>query len=123
MALKRLVKSFFYAFTGLKKVYKEEKNFRIHLLVALLVLLLAVYLQVALWEWMILLLLISFVLILEILNSIFERIIDILKPRIHQYVKDIKDMGASIVFLGALISVIIGIMIFLPHIIDKFFKY
>ena len=116
--LPRLFKSFKYSLTGIKLVFKEEKNFQIHTLVAVLVILLAIYFQVKIWEWIILLLLIALVLILEIINSILERFVDILKPRIHQYVKDIKDMGAAVVFIGALCAVIVGLIIFLPYIFN-----
>jgi diacylglycerol kinase len=55
--------------------------------------------------------------ILEIVNSIFERLLDLIKPRIHNYVEDIKDMASAIVFIGACVSFIIGLLIFLPYII------
>lgn len=120
ISLNRLGKSFKYAWTGLVKVWSEEQNFKIHLTVTVVVLLLAVFFHIAVWEWVILLLLIALILILEIINSIMERFIDLLKPRIHQYVKDIKDMGAALVFVGALTAVIIGLIIFLPYIIALF---
>ena len=120
--LKRLIKSFGYAFSGLAKVFWEEKNFRIHSLIALIVIGLAFYWQIAVWQMAILILMIALVLILEIINTIFERLLDLLKPRIHQYVKDIKDMTAAIVFVGAWAAVLLGILIFLPYIIRAFIK-
>ena len=108
---RRLKKSFQYAIAGLKKVFLEEQNFRIHLIATLIILILAIYFQIAVWQFIILILVIALVLILEIINSVFERLIDLLKPRIHQYVKDIKDMGAALVFIGALTAVIVGILI------------
>ena len=114
------VKSFKYAFTGLNKVFWEEQNFRLDFLLALVIMLLAVILKIAIWEFIILVLVIALVLILEIVNSIFERLLDLLKPRIHQYVKDIKDMTAAAVFIGALAAVIIGLLIFLPYLVNFF---
>ena len=119
--IKRLIKSFKYAFAGLNKVFWEEQNFRLDFILALGVILLAVILKIAIWEFIILVLVIALVLILEIINSIFERLLDLLKPRIHQYVKDIKDMTAAAVFIAALAAVIIGLLIFLPYLIN-FFK-
>ena len=118
--LKRLINSFKYAARGLHKVFREEQNFQVHIVFTVLVLILAIYFQIPLWQYIIIILLIAFVLILEIINSIIERLIDMLKPRIHQYVKDIKDMGAALVFVGALTAVIVGLLIFIPHLIDKF---
>jgi len=120
--LRRLLKSFKYALLGLNKVFWEEQNFRIDLIIATFILFFSVYFQIRVWEFIVLILIIALVLILEIVNSIFERLIDLLKPRIHQYVKDIKDMTAAAVFIGAISSVLIGILIFLPYIINKFFK-
>lgn len=111
----RLIKSLKYAGQGLQKVFKEEQNFQIHVIIAVLVIAASLFFQIKIWEFIILLLLIAFVMILEIINSVFERFIDILKPRIHDYVKDIKDMGAAIVFIGSITAAIIGLMIFLPY--------
>lgn len=118
----RLIKSFQFALLGLKKVFLEEQNFRIHSIIALLVIILGFYFQIAIWEWIIVILLIALILILEIINSIFERLLDLLKPRIHEYVGDIKDMTAAAVFVGAIIAVIIGLIIFLPYILQRFFS-
>jgi len=120
ISIKRLGKSFKYALVGIKKVFVEEQNFQIHLVVTAIVLILAVYFNIEIWQFIILLLLVALMLILEIINSIVERLIDLLKPRIHEYVKDIKDMAAAIVFIGAFIAILIGIMIFVPYIILKF---
>ena len=121
-SLRRLLKSFKYAIWGLNKVFWEEQNFRIDFVIAFFILFFSVYFRIRVWEFIILILIIALVLILEIVNSIFERLLDLLKPRIHQYVKDIKDMTAAAVFIGALASVLIGILIFLPYIVNKFFK-
>ncbi|MEA2088838.1 MAG: diacylglycerol kinase family protein [Patescibacteria group bacterium] len=114
---KRAVKSFIYAFRGLKSAWKSEQNFRFHSMAAILVLLMAVILRVERTDFIILILLIGLVLVLELVNTIFERLIDILKPRIHEYSKEIKNISSSIVLLAAFISVIIGIIIFYPYLI------
>lgn len=116
--INRLIKSFKYSLKGIGKVFREEQNFRIHSFITLLVLLLAWLLKIQLVEFIILILLIGLVLILEIVNSIIERLLDLIKPRIHNYVEDIKDMASSIVFIGALVSALIGILIFLPYLLE-----
>lgn len=113
---KRLTKSFVYAYKGLKSVWREEQNFRFHSLIAILVLLLALIFRVNKIDFIILILLIGGVLILELINTIFERFIDILKPRIHEYSKVIKNISSGIVLLGAGISIIVGMLIFYPYI-------
>ena len=112
----RSTKSFIYAAKGIKTVWKEEQNFRFHSVVAILVLLLAVVLRVQKIEFIILILVISSVLTLELVNTMFERLIDILKPRVHDYSKVIKNISSGIVFLVAITSVVVGIIIFYPYI-------
>lgn len=56
------------------------------------------------------------VLVLEIVNSVVERIIDILKPRIHHYVEEIKDITAAAVLVASFSAAIVGLLIFWPHI-------
>ena len=118
---KRAVKSFIYAFRGLKSVWKSEQNFRFHLSISVLVLITAVILRVEKTDFVIVILLIGLVLILELVNTIFERLIDILKPRIHEYSKEIKNISSAIVLLAAFISVVAGIIIFSPYIINIIF--
>lgn len=118
-AIKHLLKSFKYALAGLKNVFLEEQNFRIHVVIAFLVVVLGFYFRIACWEWIVLILLIALILILEIINSIFERLLDMIKPRLHEYIGDIKDMTAASVLVGAVIAVIIGLIIFLPYFLEK----
>ncbi|OGY42623.1 MAG: hypothetical protein A2Y82_02935 [Candidatus Buchananbacteria bacterium RBG_13_36_9] len=119
--LKKFFKSFKFALVGLNKVFWEEQNFRIDLFITVMVLALAGWLQVEVWEFLILVIIIALVLILEILNSILERFVDLLKPSLHAYARDIKDMTAAAVFIAALAAAITGILILLPYLINKFF--
>lgn len=121
--IRKLIKSFQYALAGLEKVFWEEQNFRVHSFIAALVLLLAVYLKIEVWEFTILIIVIAMILILEIANSIFERLLDLIKPRLHSYVKDIKDMTAALVLVAAVAAVIVGILIFLPYLINYLNKF
>ena len=100
---------------GIKKVFVEEQNFRLQIIAGAVVLILARYLEIKIWELIVLILLISLVLILELFNSIMERLMDIFKPRLHSYVMDIKDIMAGAVLLAAICSIIIGLIIFIPY--------
>lgn len=116
--LNRLVKSFSHALRGVCVVFKAEQSFRIQTSVAFFVFLFALFFHIEAFEWIILLLLVGSVLILELINSIFERIVDAFKPRIHPVVKDIKDIMAGAVLFGSLISLFIGMIIFFPHVLE-----
>lgn len=111
----RLIKSFKYALKGIYYVFREEQNFRFHIISAIIVVVLMFFLDTSVIEKIILIILISNVLIAELINSIFERIIDILKPRLHPYAKKIKDMTAAVVLIAAFVSFLCGVIILLPE--------
>ena len=113
---KKLI-GFSFAWNGLKELIKSERNFKIHLLVAMLTIFAGFYFDLLLMEWAILILVIGLVLITEMINSAIEKMIDYLKPEIHPSAKIIKDIAAGAVLLSAIISVIIGLILFLPKII------
>lgn len=114
----RLMKSFRHALRGVRVVFSSEQSFRIQFYIALCVLLLAIFFRVSLLELMILLFLVGAVLSLELINSIFERMIDAFKPRIHPVVRDIKDVMAGTVLIASLISVAVGVIIFYPYLLE-----
>lgn len=110
-------KSFYYAFEGFKTAVKEEPNFRIHLTIATIALILATVLGFALTEWLVLLFTISLVLILELVNTSMEEIVNLVNPETHPLAKKAKDVMAAAVLLSAFIAIIIGFVLFLPKLI------
>ena len=116
MSGSRIVKSFGYAFRGLRHVFKSELSFRLQVLAALVVIVLMLVFPLALWQRVMLLTLIAAVLVLEVINTVFERIVDTFKPRIHPVVGEIKDMMAAAVLLASIVSAVVGILIFLPYV-------
>ena len=112
---KQLSKSFKHAGQGLVYVVRAEQNLKIQLIIASLVLLLTIILPLKYLEIALLVLVIALVLILELLNTILERLLDLLKPRMHDYVKVIKDIMAAVVLVASIAAVLIGLLIFLPH--------
>lgn len=120
LSVKKLVKSFKFAYRGFVYVFKNEQNFRIQLVVSIIVVLLMIFFQLPSWKVITLFIVIGAILILEIMNTIFEKISDMLQPRIHHYVAIIKDLMAAAVLLTSLGAIVIGIIIFWPYIIDLF---
>ena len=116
----RLLKSFKYSFKGLVVAFKEEQNFRIHLFLTILVIILMFLLKISIIESLILIICIALVIIAELVNSIFERIVDIMKPRLHDSAKKIKDMMAATVLVASIAALIVGLIIFIPKIFDLF---
>lgn len=117
--LKRLQRSFSHAIRGLKYVIIHEKNFQNEVIIAILVIAAMVYFRVTRAEAIVLFLVISSVLVMELFNTVVERVVDILKPRIHPYARLIKDLMAASVLLASVLAVVIGLLIFLPYIFKK----
>jgi diacylglycerol kinase len=116
--IRRFKRSLRHALDGIKYAMAHEKNFRIELLIAALVVFLIFVFKVKNWEAIILLLMIMWVLISELTNTVLERVVDILKPRIHPYARLIKDLMAAVVLISAVVSIIVGIIIFYPYFRD-----
>jgi diacylglycerol kinase len=75
-----------------------------------------IFFRVTRAEMVVLFMIIMGVLIMELLNTIMERVVDILKPRVHPYARLIKDLMAASVLLSSILAVIIGVLIFYPYI-------
>lgn len=111
--LKR-IKSFKYAFNGLRILIKEEHNARIHLLATICVIMAGLFLKISLNEWIAIVFSIGLVFSLEIINSSVENIADFISPEKHETIKKIKDLSASGVLISAITAFVIGLIIFLP---------
>jgi len=113
-SIPKRLKSFSYAFNGLKILLKEEHNARIHLVVAGLVIIAGFVLNISLFEWLVVCILIGLILAMEIINSVVENICDYISPKWDAVIKKVKDLMAAGVLIIAIISVICGIIIFAP---------
>lgn len=113
----RLSQSFRAALRGLSYTFRAEQNFRFQLVASVAVLIVTALLPLRNWEIIVVALLVMLVLIMELLNTAVERVMDLLKPRLHQYVLLIKDVMAGAVLLTSLAALVIGSIIFVPHFI------
>lgn len=118
MNIKRLRASFKDAIRGIVIVFKNEQNFRLQLAVAAVVFFFMWFFPLSKGERIVVMLLIFLVLALELINSAVERVTDILKPRLSYQVEGAKDIMAAVVFFSSLCSIIIGLMIFWPYLVD-----
>ena len=117
LSIKRLRKSFGYAFKGIDDVIKHEPNMKIHVVVAILVVIMAFILKVSIIEWIILVLLIGAVLAAETINTTIENLVDMYTKESDEKAKIVKDTAAGTVLILAITSAIIGLIIFIPKII------
>jgi diacylglycerol kinase len=113
--------SFKCAFDGLRYAVRTQKNFRFHLVAMLVVMIVAYWLDVTPTAWAVLLLTIGFVLVVELLNTAVEVIVDLVSPDFHPLAKTAKDLAAGAVLLVAITSVLVGLVILGPPLWDKLF--
>ncbi len=121
LRMKRLFKSFGFALQGIASALQSEMNLRIHLLVSFGVVVFGIALDISLYEWMLCLLCMMVVIALELFNTAIERVVDLLSPEKQPLARVAKDAAAGAVFWTALLSFVIGVLIFLPKIIDMLF--
>jgi undecaprenol kinase/diacylglycerol kinase (ATP) len=115
--MSRFLQSIKHAFNGIKAHWLVGTNFKIQLVFALLALCACFVLKVNTSEWLIVILFIALVLGLETLNSAIELLCNMVSPETHPQIKLIKDMSAGAVLLVAILSIIAGIIIFLPKLL------
>ncbi|MHB8855408.1 MAG: diacylglycerol kinase family protein [Bellilinea sp.] len=114
--------SFKYAFSGLRYVILSQRNAWIHATITLLVVILAVLLKLNLQDWGVLLLAIGLVWTAEIFNTALEALVDLVSPQPHPLAKIVKDTSAAAVLVSAMISILIGLLILLPPLIEVLVK-
>jgi len=145
----KFLKSFKYAIEGFLHCVKSERNFRVHLVATVVVILLAVYFDLSVYEILTLTIAIALVLICEMLNTAIERTIDAIRelderdnrPNGHlgnfpvadlatdsldglqqNYIDQLrkigKDVAAGAVFVSSIFAMIVGVVIFLPKILE-----
>ena len=114
-------KSMRHALDGLIFTFKSERNFRIHICAYFLMVIISFYFDISIFEWLFLHLVAAQVIVSEIFNTAIEKTLDWLEPNHHNVVKTVKDICAGGVLISSIAAVIIGLIIFVPHIIQHFF--
>jgi diacylglycerol kinase len=112
------LKSFKYAFRGLFLAIKSERNLKIHLFIALLVIIFGFVLKISAVEWFAVFCCIALVISTELINTAIEKLADFVCQNRNKQIGQIKDISAAAVVVCAIFSVIIGVIIFLPKIVE-----
>lgn len=115
--MKDTFNSFKYAFRGLKDALRSEANLNAHLLFGLIAFIFAYFFDFTILEFAILALTIFSVVILELINTIVEKLVDMHSTKISEEARIIKDISAAVVLLSSFSAIIIGALLFLPKII------
>lgn len=119
-SIAKRLKSFAYAFNGLRILFREEHNSRIHLFATVCVIVAGVLLKLSILEWVAIAFAVGLVFSGEILNSSIEDLADVVCPERDDRIKKVKDMAAAAVLVNAIAAATIGLLVFLPKIIRLF---
>lgn len=119
-SIAKRLKSFTYAFNGLKVLFQEEHNSRIHLFATVCVIVAGVLLKLSILEWVAVAFAVGLVFSGEIFNSAIEDLADVVCPERNERIKKVKDLAAATVLVNALTAAVIGLLVFVPKIIHLF---
>lgn len=105
-----------YAIKGIQ-IFLEEKHMRVHLVIAVLVIIAGLMFKITITEWLMCLFLIGLVIGFEIINTAIENLVNLVSPDYHPLAGKVKDLAAGAVLLAACIAVIGGVLIFGKYIL------
>ncbi|HEX8597227.1 MAG TPA: diacylglycerol kinase family protein [Chloroflexia bacterium] len=111
------ISSFVFAFAGLFYVFRTQRNFRIHIAIALVMALVGWLLGLTLTEWAVLGVMVIVVLAAEMTNTMVEALVDLVSPGYHPLAKVSKDVAAGVVLLTAIGAVVVGLLVFGPKLL------
>ena len=114
-----LIESFQHAFAGMWFALRSQRNARIHVAIATVVLVLGLYLRLELIQWAIIVLTTGFVFAAELFNTVIETIIDLVTEEYHPLAKQAKDVAAAAVLTSAVVAVAVGALILGPPLLAK----
>lgn len=109
--------SFKHAFEGIAYTFKTQPNFKVHSLVAALVLFGAWFFNLPSTEIAIIIFTISLVMIAEMINTAIESVVDLITDKLQPQAKIAKDVSAGMVLVSVIFAVLIAIFIFVKYLI------
>jgi diacylglycerol kinase len=115
-----MVQAFSCAINGFYLALRSEPHMRFHVIAAILAVSLGLYFSVSLQEWGMLFIIIGIVLMAELFNTAIETTLDLVMPTPHPTVKAAKDIAAAAVWISAVMSSLIGSLIFIPKFVRLF---
>lgn len=112
--------TFVYAIEGIVTALKQERNMRFHAISAVIVIAFGLFFSITKIEWLFILVSIGGMFSLELLNTAIERVVDLVTNEYKPLAKQAKDIAAGAVFIFAIITLVIGIVIFSPYVLKLF---
>jgi undecaprenol kinase len=118
---KKVLRSFKYAFNGIRIAFTEELNFQVHFITSIVVIIAGFVFSISTTEWLIIIMLLAGMFAMEIMNTAIERTVDLVTKEHHLLAGQAKDLAAGAVLCYAAAAVIIGVIIFLPKVLRVIF--
>lgn len=112
--IRKRARSFRYAWQGIVVSFRSEANLRIHVFIAVLVLICGFMFKISIQEWLICILCFGLVISMELMNTVVETLVDYISPEEHPLAGKAKDIAAAAVLVSAVFSAIAGLIIFVP---------
>lgn len=116
--MRKFLKGFTYAFSGIRDTFKTELNFRFHFFAMLIALFLGFICSLTLQEWLWIFLAIASVMASELINTAIEAMADLVSADVHPLVKKAKDAAAAAVLIISIFALIVGLFVFIPKLLD-----
>ncbi len=116
--MKKFFKAVLFAWHGIKQFLSREQNARIQTVMGVATITLGFTVSISPNQWMFVLFCIGLVISLEMINTAIERYCDLVTIEYHPGIKIIKDVAAGAVLVASIVSLIIGLIIFIPAIVE-----
>ncbi|MFC1560008.1 diacylglycerol kinase family protein [Candidatus Margulisiibacteriota bacterium] len=115
---RRLVQSFKYAGKGIKHAFKTQRNLWLHLFTSFIVIVVGIYMKLSYFELGVIVIAILFVLVTEMINTSIEEIVNLVTPTRRAGATIAKDVAAGAVLFAAFCAIIVGCLVFIPHLAE-----
>lgn len=114
----RHVISFKHALDGIVYTLRTQPNFQVHVFFAVLAIIAGLFFRINQSEWSIIVFVIGLVLVTEMINTSIESVVDLHTQKFHELAKVAKDVSAGMVLVTAVVAIITGLLIFIPHLLS-----
>ena len=121
--LRSRVLAFRYAFAGWWYVIRTQRNAWIHAVISILVLILGLWLRLPARDWAVIFIAIAMVWMAEFINTALEAVVDLASPQQHPLARVGKDVGAAAVLIAAISSIVIGLLILGPPLLERIERF
>lgn len=116
--MKRFFNALLFALQGIKQFFSRDRNGQIQMVIGITAIIIGFTVTLSSFQWLLVLFCIGLVISLEMINSAIERYCDLVTTDFHPGIKIIKDVAAGAVLVASITSLIIGLIIFIPALVQ-----